>query len=535
MHFLESGGSRPRPYLIVAGAGAAIILAVLTVLMALQSGLTADGLYCLDFVDDLLFGAVPFHWMAPGPNFLVPDMLIVLVARLLGFDGQANFIFFDVCFALLLYGSLVLVLHRCRLSLALSLLGAFIATSIFCFPGAVPYSIYPPALHQGIIPLIAFSFVALADALGDRKTMWPAATTASVLIALAVASDAIAVVQLVVPAIVALVCLYWRGLCRRALYVCAAFIVAASTVGMGLQKLVSSTDMMHQQPLGQALRFDAVPHAIAIFFTSFPNMLLMLGAPLFWVWVIGLFAACAILVVAFFFPRVEFHQSTLFCVVALAASVLTSLLAPVAAGTYVSTALFREQLPSLLFGTALLAWIILSVSPRPAWVGSLLAVLVLLPFARGTYMRVKAGTFPRPFLAGYERAAQELHARGFDFIFADYWDTKTLTTASSNTLHVCQSLSNFSMYGWMVNLSWCSRTYAAWSAKRVPLVLIVQPGDMPPSVQKENGKSLEKLTFPGLTMQGFVYPWTPELDRKIRTSICNAFSSNSFPAPSFCR
>jgi hypothetical protein len=58
--------------------GVAATLVALAVVLGLQFEPSADALYCLAMVNDLLFGTTAFHWMSTPANYLVPDTLITL-------------------------------------------------------------------------------------------------------------------------------------------------------------------------------------------------------------------------------------------------------------------------------------------------------------------------------------------------------------------------------------------------------------------------------------------------------------------------
>ena len=502
---LHPNGTRPNVgaamKVSAPAVAAGVCLAALAAVMSLQYEPTADGLYCLSFVDDLLFGTAPFHWIAPGPNFLFPDLFIVLVGRLLGLDGQANFAFFSAIYVVFLFWSLALLTRRWTV--------AGIATVVFCFPAYAPFSISSPAFHQGVIPLIAIAFALL------RKDTRRSALLATAVIAVAVMSDAVAVVQLSAPALAAAAIIYLRFRKVRRLSVIST--IMGTALGLLLQHLVAATPFMHQPALGDSLHFDHILKSAVTFIRALPDLHYYIGSVQFVMVVAGLIASLAVLAVPRLSPDGDFLSVT-----SVALSIIASLLAPVAVGTYVHISLFREQLPSLAFGSLLVAWLLATWISKPA-VAAVVAALLLIPFGNSLLSQ----PWPAPFLARFKRIGSALRKNGYHYVWAEYWFAKPLIQASDD-LVLCQAHADFSPYFWMTNAGWCVRAYDEWSRAHAQLVLLQ------PATAKADIAPIKTIDFPSISARGYVYPWTPQLDERIRRALCTEMKGYDFPLPTVC-
>jgi hypothetical protein len=546
-------------------------LIVFSIFTALKFPVNADSLYCLSLVNDLLFGRTPFHWITTPANSFVPDTLIVFIGRVLGFDGQSNFVFFAVIFVLMLFLSLTVLLRACNRSWNSALIGSVLTATIFGFSGSyVSYVVAVPGIHAGVLPIISASF-ALIAALTDK--VWSNGLTSvrlrafampCILIGVAVASDAIAYVQLVAPAIAAAVAILWRfreptQRSRLTVFIAVGVVGCGALLGYALWKVVNIGNLIHQPKLEDFTNVNtkAILFALKMFLSSFPLTPSYTGQIQFWLLIAGGILSSIVVFVTVSLPSKRFRQITLrvgidtpsrmFCVVAIADCVLLSLAGPILVGTYVGLDLFRQQLPALLFGALLVIWLILSLlerfdsenksrtKMRVVTIGAVSWLLLLVPFAATTYTQIIDGSFPLPYLEAYKRVAGTLKDDHLNFVLTGYWDAKPLIEASGSMLDVCPISANLDPLLWIMNLDWCSKLYRDWSARKAPLVVLLKSSERD-DFFKQNGRPSSVLEFHDLASpEAAIYKWNPHLDMALKAGVCSAFSKYAeMPRPSFC-
>lgn len=221
--------------------------------LALLPHANADDVYALAFVSDVISGQDPIYWTVGSHNSFIPDKIIVALGYLLGFDGGANLVFFAAVYYFLLFVAIVFFVRSMNFDSAnAALIGAFVI--IFCGfydpkHAALAQLFVTACIHNGVLPfaLFIFGLVVRFVYVDDRQGL---AWLALWLTTLIVFSDAIAIVQIVVPALaVLLIVVVMQRPQRKPAAAMALALIIGTAAGVALQSFLSEFKSIQQVPL----------------------------------------------------------------------------------------------------------------------------------------------------------------------------------------------------------------------------------------------------------------------------------------------
>jgi hypothetical protein len=558
----------------VTNLAAIIVIGLLAYIATQWQSPNSDALFPLVFVNDLLHGSAPFNWIMTPANGLFPDILMVMAARILGFDGRLNFAFFAVVYNILVFLSFFSILWSAGASRVGATTAGFAGSLLFSFAyysSSIQQILYSPAHHQGVLPILGFIIAALAVFLSrnwDQPTGLAgtkALMIGTVLVALTLLSDFLLFVQLLAPAYGAFACLAWLhrkdaafpAIRKTLLLACGALGVGA-VLGLVAYKFLNSWDTVRQGTTGIHITPHNIRTAFKMFVAASESFPSFIGAVRYYVMIIGLIVESILVVLMMFrkaarLPAVvnpHFYFPTpaaKFVFITLIFSSFASVLAPILVGTWVDNGISRQQLPVVAFPPLVLGWLllrwgghVLGLADRPvlrrlASYGSLTAVVVAGGAFLVSYGEHAGQQGSQVFLQDYRRMAATLRGEMIGFVLAQYWTAKPLVQGAEGSLDVCGIADTGGVYPWITNLGWCARMYRNWSSGKGQLAIIADDSHIHPAeVEAQYGTPGRAVTMAGFKGQSWVYPWSQDLDARVRDAVCNAYADKQFNKPDFC-
>jgi len=358
---------------------------------------------------------------------------------------------------------------------------------------------------------------------------WTSRVLAGVLIAAVTSSDFIAIVQIVSPAVVLSILLFWIGhKHRRDSAIFVTYLITGTILGLVAHYLLDRLWIPHGI-LGLSLTHFG--EGWFEFLYLLPRIGLDLGLLHCFIVALGLMLG-ALLLARDAVKHREWRPDTVGrSLLTLAA--FAALIGPVAAGTSLNMglAVIRHQLPALFFPALWVCWSAVSVARNtfPLWAPRVLMGLVIVSALGSLFQRVMQYPLDTSnFLKAYKREAEALTGMGADIVLAEYWDAKPLHMVSH--LPICGATREGIVYAWITNLGWCDRAFVAWRKNRGPL-LIGGYQSLPLEITKLYGMPAQRLKL--REGQFLLYTWSDELQEQVRISLCNAYHSIS-AKPAYC-
>jgi hypothetical protein len=493
----------------------------------------ADALYPLTFVSDVASMASPFRWFIAPVNGMFPDDAIVLVGKMIGADRGLNFVFYAGVYYLSVFLSAVFFLSSCRAGLEAACISsaATLILSIFVKSqlDRISFSMSAPVHHAGVLPIALLVFGLLVRE-AEAKPLRQSRLVAAALVAVVVFSDIIAIVQIVIPVAMLSLLLLLRRQLRTGLVLFVFCITTAAVLGWAARFAVDLLPWIRLGMTGVSLaRFG---DGWLDFIRAFPSVAWKnLGPFHATVAAVGLIlgslaAARDVLTRAEW--RVEVVGRILLTLAAVAA-----ISGPVIAGSYprMGETIIRYQIPGLILPALWLCWGIVSgaMKLRPP-LGRLTVTITVVfsALASGAKDLARYRLDASDFLTDYQLQAQELQGIGAALILAEYWDAKPLHNVSR--LPICGATRDGNVYAWITNLGWCDNGFDEFRQNR-GVVLIGGAQSDAAEIIVAYGHPTRSVFVGGSRF--LIYPWSQELEERIKSSICNAYGSFSVK-PAYC-